>query len=387
MYGWFRTSDGNPPVDQDNRRDYVVVKRLRSLAKRMSARNLDVLALVPGPNLFYLTGLSFYTSERPIVAFFPQSGEPVVVLPVLESAKAGRSAIEMEVFSYEDETGYEDAFRGACSRFSGCAVGVEALQMRVLELRLLERHGGGSEFLPSEGMLAELRMRKDEQEIEQMRRAIAASEAALKAALTHVGPGMTERDLASRLKIEMLLAGGEGLAFEPITAAGPNSASPHAVPSDRAIQPGETIVIDFGTSVGGYLADITRTFSVGALSPELAEVYDAVASANEAGFAAVGPGIPIRDVDRAARTVIERAGYGEHFTHRTGHGLGLDVHERPYIGAGNERLLEPGMVFTVEPGIYLPGRGGVRIEDDVLVTSSGAERLTTFPREHMALGG
>ena len=361
--------------------------RLSGLAEGMGARNMDVLALVPGPNLFYLTGLSFHVSERPIVAMIPQDGHPVVVVPALESTKVESSAIEMEAFPYRDEAGYEEAFRSACCRFSGHTVGVEALQMRVLELRLLERHWTGREFIPAEGMLSELRMRKDEREIEQMRCAVTASEAALRAALTHVEPGMTERDLASRLKIEMLLAGGEGLAFEPIAAAGPNAASPHAVPSGRAIQTGETIVVDFGTSVGGYLADITRTFSVGALNPQFVEVYEAVAAANEAGVAAAGPGIPARDVDRAARAVIERAGYGEYFTHRTGHGLGIEVHEQPYIGAGNERLLQPGMVFTVEPGVYLPGRGGVRIEDDVLVTSSGAERLTTFPRGHMALGG
>ena len=365
----------------------MVAKRLSGLVERMGARKMDALALVPGPNLFYLTGLSFHLSERPIVALFPQVGHPVAVLPELESTKAERSRIEMEVFSYGDEVGYGDAVRKACSRFSNCTIGVEALQMRVLELRVLERHGVGCQFVPAEGLLAELRIRKDAQEIEQMRRAVAASEAALRATLTHVEPGMTERDLASRLKIEMLLAGGEAQAFEPITAAGPNAASPHAVPSDRAIQPGETIVVDFGTSVGSYLADITRTFSIGALSREFVEVYDVVAAANEAGVAAAGPGIPAKVVDRAARGVIEESGYGEYFTHRTGHGLGLEVHEQPYIGAGNGRLLQPGMVFTVEPGIYLPGRGGVRIEDDVLVTSSGVERLTTFPREHMALGG
>ena len=163
--------------------------------------------------------------------------------------------------------------------------------------------------------------------------------------------------------------------------AGPNAASPHAVPSDRPIQPGETIVVDCGAIVGGYAADITRTFAIGALEPEMARVYEIVQAANAAGRAAAGPGVPAEEVDRAARAVIEEAGYGECFTHRTGHGLGLEVHEPPYIVAGNERVLKPGMTFTVEPVIYLPGRGGVRIEDDVVVTPTGAESLTTFPRE------
>jgi len=133
--------------------------------------------------------------------------------------------------------------------------------------------------------------------------------------------------------------------------------------------------------VGGYAADITRTFAIGALKPELARVYEVVRAANEAGRAAAGPGVSAEGVDRAARAVIEEAGYGEYFIHRTGHGLGLEAHEPPFIVAGNGRTLEPGMTFTVEPGVYLPGRGGVRIEDDVLVTSSGAESLTTFSRD------
>ena len=179
----------------------------------------------------------------------------------------------------------------------------------------------------------------------------------------------------------MLRAGGEGLSFSPIVVAGPNAASPHSTPSERPIQPGETIVVDCGVTVGGYAADITRTFAVGELEPEMARVYDVVRAANEAGREAVRPGIPAEQVDQAARAVIKDAGYGEYFFHRTGHGLGLETHEPPYIVAGNQRLLEPGMTFTVEPGIYLPGRGGVRIEDDVVVTADGGESLTTFPRE------
>jgi Xaa-Pro dipeptidase len=137
--------------------------------------------------------------------------------------------------------------------------------------------------------------------------------------------------------------------------------------------------------VGGYIADITRTFVVGEPDPELTDIYSVVQAANRAGRAAVRPDVPAEEIDRAARQVIEDAGYGEYFIHRTGHGIGLEVHEPPYIVAGNRELLEPGMTFTVEPGIYLPGRGGVRIEDDVLVTLDGGETLSTFPRELMRL--
>jgi Xaa-Pro dipeptidase len=257
--------------------------------------------------------------------------------------------------------------------------------MRVLEARLFEQHAPGSRLVPAGDVLAELRSCKDEHELEQMRRAIAITEAALRSTMDQVSAGMTERAVAALLKIEMLEAGAEGMSFAPLVVAGPNAASPHAGPSDRPIQPGETIVVDCGVTVGGYMADITRTFAIGPLEPELARVYEVVRAANQAGRAAAGPGVPAEQVDRAARAVIEAAGYGAYFTHRTGHGLGLEVHEPPYIVAGNERLLEAGMTFTVEPGIYLPGRGGVRIEDDVVVTPDGAESLTSFTRDFVPL--
>jgi Xaa-Pro dipeptidase len=192
---------------------------------------------------------------------------------------------------------------------------------------------------------------------------------------------MTERKLASLLTIEMLRAGSEGPAFPPIVVAGPNAASPHATPSDRPIGLGETIIVDCGAVVGGYAADITRTFALGELEPELIRVYETVRAANGAGRAEAKPGMPAEMVDQAARAFIDGAGYGDRFIHRTGHGLGLEVHEPPYIVAGNTRHLEPGMVFTVEPGVYLPGVGGVRIEDDIVVTHGGAESVTSFPRE------
>jgi len=361
--------------------------RLNRLMKLAGARGFDALALVPGPNLFYLTGLSFHLSERPVVAVFPVSGRPSIVLPAFEAIKVEHTTVRLEIFSYTDEEGYAPAFRSACDAMglNSQVVGVEPLQMRVLEMRLLEQHAPGSRLVPAGDVLAELRSCKDEHELEQMRRAIAVTEKALRSTMEQVQAGMTERAVAALLMVEMLRAGGEGMSFAPLVVAGPNAASPHAGPSDRPIQPGETIVVDCGVTVSGYAADITRTFAIGALEPELARVYEVVRAANEAGRAAAGPGVPAEEVDGAARAVIEEAGYGAYFTHRTGHGLGLEVHEPPYIVAGNERPLEPGMTFTVEPGIYLPGRGGVRVEDDVVVTSDGAESLTSFPREFVPL--
>ena len=342
---------------------------------------------MPGPNLFYLTGLSFHLSERPVVALFPVDGSPAIVVPSFEAVKVEDTAIEVDVFPYTDEEGHTPAFRSACAalELSERVIGVEAFKMRLVEVRLLEQFAPGCRIVPAEDALAALRMRKDKQELAQMRRAIAITEAALQTTMGQVQAGMTEQEVAGMLMAEMLQGGGEGLSFSPIVVAGPNAASPHATPSDRPIQPGETIVVDCGATVGGYAADITRTFAIGELEPQMARVYEVVRAANAAGQAAAGPGVPAEAVDQAARAVIEEAGYGEYFTHRTGHGLGLETHEPPYIVAGNGRILEQGMTFTVEPGIYLPGRGGVRIEDDVVITATGAESLTTFPREFTPL--
>uniref|UniRef100_UPI002ADE01E9 M24 family metallopeptidase n=1 Tax=Thermoflexus sp. TaxID=1969742 RepID=UPI002ADE01E9 len=223
-------------------------------------------------------------------------------------------------------------------------------------------------------------------EIAAMRRAVAVAEAALRMWLPEVRIRMTEREAARRLIQACFAAGADALAFEPIVVAGPSAALPHATPSDRPLGPGELMIVDFGVVVDGYVSDLTRTFALGEPDPELRRVYEVVREANAAGRAAVRPGIPAEAVDWAARAVIEAAGYGPNFLHRTGHGLGLEVHEPPYIVAGNTAPLQPGMTFTVEPGIYLPGKGGVRIEDDVVVTETGGESLTTFPRELMSIG-
>jgi Xaa-Pro dipeptidase len=193
---------------------------------------------------------------------------------------------------------------------------------------------------------------------------------------------MTEHEAASELTVQLLRAGSDSeLPFPPIVASGPNSALPHAVPSERKLQRGDLVVIDWGAAVDGYISDLTRTLAIGPADPELVKVHGIVLDANRAGCAAVRPGVPAAEVDRAARAVIDAAGYGEFFTHRTGHGIGMEAHEPPYIRGDNQEPLIPGMTFTVEPGIYLPGRGGVRIEDNVVVTADGSECLSVLQRD------
>jgi Xaa-Pro dipeptidase len=197
--------------------------------------------------------------------------------------------------------------------------------------------------------------------------------------------GRTELEVAADLQVAMLRQGGQGEAFAPLVVAGPNSAKPHAGPSDRPLAEGDLLIVDWGTVYEGYRSDITRTFVLGEPTPEMVRIHDAVLAANQSGRLAVRPGMPAQEVDRMARRAIVQAGYGDYFIHRTGHGLGLETHEPPYIVEGNLLMLEAGMSFTVEPGIYVPGKGGVRIEDDVVVTEDGAETLTTLPRDLRSL--
>jgi Xaa-Pro dipeptidase len=254
--------------------------------------------------------------------------------------------------------------------------------MRYLEHQLLQAAAIGASFAPGNEITASLRILKTEVEVQAMRQATSIAETALKAAIPLIKMGMTERELASELVLQLLQAGSlPEFPFDPIVASGPNSAIPHAVPSSRKLQPGDLLIIDWGARVNGYTSDLTRTFSLAEIEPEFRQVHAIVHSANAAGKAGVKPGASCESVDQAARDVIDRAGYGEYFLHRTGHGLGLEAHEPPYITDGNTEVLAPGMTFTIEPGIYLPGRGGVRIEDDVLVTAEGVECLSAYPRE------
>ncbi len=336
----------------------------------------------------YFTGLSFHLSERPALALFPRAGQPALILPAFEASKTERSDIEWRTFTYVDGQDPLEAFQAASEAVGlrKTRIGVEALTMRVRELRLLEAAAPGATYDDADKLIASLRMIKDRSEIDAMRRAIQITEQALDDAIDVIRAGMTERQVANELLMALMRRGAEGIAFEPLIQSGPNAALPHLTSTERVIQSGEGLLIDFGITIDGYNSDITRTFAVGEPSAEFKRIYDVVKHANAAGRATAKPGASGQDVDRATRKVIEDAGYGQYFTHRTGHGLGLEGHEPPYMVEGNTMPLMVGNTFTVEPGIYIPGVGGVRIEDDVLITDAGAESLTTYDQELTVIG-
>ncbi len=365
-------------------------RRLEALRGLQTKNGVECVALVPGANLRYFVGLPMHLSERPTVAFVPAEGELAIVLPELEAPGARRWLPEdARVLTYGDEEGHEHVFHQVAEELglAGKTLGVEYLGMRLLEMRRVEQSAPGAQFVATELWMPQLRMSKDQAELECMRRAVEIAERAIQRLLdeTAIRVGRTELEVAADLQIAMLREGAQGEAFPPIVVAGPNSALPHAGPSDRPMAEGDLVIIDWGAVFEGYRSDITRTFFLGAPSPEFERIHDAVLAANQSGRLAVRPGMPAQEVDRAARRSITLAGYGAYFIHRTGHGLGLETHEPPYMVEGNLAMLRPGMTFTVEPGIYVPGQGGVRIEDNVVVTDDGSETLTTLPRELISI--
>ncbi len=364
------------------------LERLACLNDALLSAGLDALALNPSPSLVYLTGLHFHLMERPVVALFAAGQQPVIVLPELEMLKV--EGLPVRAFPYgENPASWQAVFRRAVESLglTGKRIGVEPRAMRLLEFGYLRAGAPEADFPDASQVVSRLRVRKDADEVAAMRKAVQIAQSALEATLPSIKVGMSEKEIAAELVIQLLRHGSQSeMPFAPIVSAGPNSANPHASPTDRKLQPGDLLVIDWGAAWEGYISDLTRTFAVGQVEAEYEKIHRIVQEANAAGRAAAKPGARCAEVDLAARAVIERAGYGPYFTHRTGHGIGMEGHEDPYMRADNEQILEPGMAFTVEPGIYLPGRNGVRIEDNVVITESGAECLSDLPRELRVVG-
>jgi len=364
--------------------------RQQRLAEILQDMNLDALAINAGPSLSYLTGLHFHLMERPVVLLFVSGREMVIILPELEQQKLVGIDYPVTPFTYpENPADWPGVFRRACDLLSlaGKCVGTEPQQLRLLEYNYLKRAAESISFTDASSVLASLRCIKDKTEIEKMQKAVSIAQESLTATLPLATIGTSEKELANELVIQLLRHGSDpSLPFSPIVSTGPNGANPHASPSGRTLSPGDLLIIDWGATSQGYASDLTRTFAVGKIEEEYERIHSLVRQANEAGLAAAKPGATCSAVDKAARKVITDGGYGPFFTHRTGHGIGMECHEAPYIRNDNDQLLEEGMTFTIEPGIYLAGRNGVRIEDDIIITAEGAEALSTYPRNLVTIG-
>ncbi|SDR24817.1 M24 family metallopeptidase [Thermostaphylospora chromogena] len=355
--------------------------RLAAVQEAAARAGVDAVLLTPGPDLRYVTGYRALPLERLTCLAVPTSGEPFLVvprleLPAAESSPAARLGIE---FVPWDET--DDPYALVARRLGNPAR--VALSDRMWAMAVLRFRAAmpGAEQTLAGTVLRELRMRKSPAEVAALREAGAAIDAVHARVPEFLRPGRTEREVGRDIADAIIASGHETVDFV-IVASGPNGASPHHDLSDRVIQPGDPVVVDIGGQMpSGYCSDSTRTYCVGEPPAEFAAYYEVLQAAQDAACRAVKPGVPCEAVDAAAREIIAEAGYGERFVHRTGHGIGLEVHEEPYIVAGNDEPLAPGFAFSVEPGIYLPGAHGARIEDIVICTEDGAERVNDRPRE------
>jgi Xaa-Pro aminopeptidase len=347
-------------------------------AEEAREAGLAGLLVTPSADLMYLAGYDPPLLPRLTCLVLRPGADPVLLVPELErlralEAPAGRS---VAVTAWRDG---EDPYDALAHLTEHRGTYGAADRMWAVHLMGIERALSECEFVPASRVLARLRSVKDPDELELLSRAARGADEAFHRLLGGRIEGQREEEVAATLG-ELLREGGHEEVTFAIVASGPNGASPHHAAGSRTIRAGDPVVLDFGGRVGGYCSDMSRTICVDQVPERFADVYDVVKEAQEAAFRAVRPGVLAEEVDRTARDVIDRAGFGERFVHRTGHGIGLEEHEAPYIVAGNNEPLRPGMCFSIEPGIYLEEEYGVRIEDIVTVTEDGAARLNRATR-------
>jgi D-alanyl-D-alanine dipeptidase len=353
-------------------------RRVASAVTEIGTQGFAGLLVPPSPDLAYLIGYEPMPLERPTLLVLRADREPVLLVPALEEPLAAASIrADVTIVPWRDGDDPYAAAAGLLPDGGRVAVGDRCWAVHLLGL---QRAAPSVAFASASPVLGRLRAVKDDEELAALRRAGTAADGTFDA-IREVGfAGRREHEVAADLAA-LLVRTGHARADFTIVASGPNGASPHHEPGDRTIRHGDAVVLDFGGEFDGYFSDTSRTVVVGEEPEGFREVYEVVREAQDAAVQAVAPGIEIQEVDRVARAVIDAAGYGERFLHRTGHGIGLEVHEPPYAVEGDRTPLEPGMTFSVEPGIYLEGRFGVRIEDIVAVTSDGVERFNRSSRD------
>lgn len=362
----------------------LTAKRRAQLAGAMQAAGLDALLLSDRKNIYYYSGFAgddSYLLLYPGAAYLLSDGR-FIAQAAAEAPDAkflcrasGQTLGELLLAALGEKPAKRLGFEGGNISYAAWAALTDLLGQKLPEL----------EFTPAGDLPLAPRLIKDEYEQFCLRRCGEIADKALEATLPCIKPGATEREIAWQLEQALHEAGGQGISFATIVAAGPNSAKPHAIPSDYAIQPGDFVTLDFGCRWQNYCGDCTRTFAVGKISDEQKAAYAAVLAAQLAGLAQIRPGLTTGQADAISRAVIEAAGLGEYFSHSLGHGVGLNIHEAPALAPHGQVVLLPGHLVTVEPGVYLPERFGLRIEDSCLVTEDGLLPLTRFPKELITL--
>ena len=350
--------------------------RLENLRAWMAEARADAAYVTHPVSIAYLTGFRAEPFER-LMALAVRSDSARLIVPALEHEKAARHLDPVDIVSWRDG---EDPYVLVREALKGCkTVGVEKEHLSVLAAETLAARAGVTEMVDAGPEIRRLRRTKTASELDKLRRAAAITDAATDEVMGRLRPGQSELAVALLLSSAINELGGT-LAFDSLVQSGPNSALPHMSPTSRKLSPGDFVLLDFGAAYDGYRADTTRMAVVGEPNAKHQEIHRLVLRSHDAAIDAVRSGVTAGSVDAAARWVIEGAGMGDKFFHRVGHGLGLEAHEDPSVDPGSSVVLEAGMVFTIEPGVYIPGWGGVRIEDDVVVEEAGCRVLTKADR-------
>ncbi|MCR8642653.1 Xaa-Pro peptidase family protein [Paenibacillus sp. N1-5-1-14] len=359
--------------------------RIQNLYSFMERQSLDVLLVTMPKHVYYLTG--FYTDphERFLGLVLVKGQDPFLLVPSLDLEKAQQTSSVSTIHAHTD-TQNPYAVLKSYLPSSITSFGVEKSHLTVAGFEALSSHVEAKVWADIEQPLREMRVIKTPEEIVIMKKAIRIVEDVLRAGVEKVRVGVTEMDIVAELEYQMRRLGSQGPSFGTLVLAGEKSGQPHGEPSNSVIKEGELLLLDLGVFADGYASDITRTFAVGELNAKNKEMYDVVLQANLRGIEAVRPDVTFASIDYAARKSIVDRGYGDYFITRLGHGLGLEIHEYPSVHGENQDKTREGMLFTIEPGVYVPGHGGVRIEDDVIVTADGVEVLTSFPKELTIIG-
>ncbi len=357
--------------------------RLEKLRTWMKANNVSISVMTSSENIFYLSGFYSDPHERLLCLFVFQEQESFLVCPAMEKPAAKRSGWEEEIIGYTDVDRPWELIKAAIKKRLDKAekIAIEKEHLNVERYEQLLNLFPNSTFISAEEKLRDLRMIKDQQEVKQIEEACRLADFAVEVGVSEIKEGKTELEILSAIEFALKKKGVTEMSFATMVLTGANAANPHGIPGANKIQKGDFVLFDLGVVVGRYCSDITRTVAYGEISEKQKDIYETVLQAQLAAINACRPGITAAHADQTARNLIKKAGYGEFFPHRLGHGLGISVHEYPSVTETNSLVLQEGMVFTIEPGIYVPETAGVRIEDDVYITSDGVKVLTNYPKE------
>ena len=354
---------------------------LTDLCSWLQSEDIDAAFLTSPDNIFYFSGFKSEPHERLLaLVVFPEN-EPLLICPQMEAVDAKNACDYAEVIGYTDiENPWEKMKQAITARkLTLRKVAIEKEHMNVERYEHIQHYLSAHSFISAEEKLRQLRMIKTEKEVEKIREACRLADLAVEIGVHEITEGKTEMDILATIEYEMKKMGYE-MSFSTMVLTGANAASPHGTPGMTKIQRGDLVLFDLGVVYDGYCSDITRTVAYGDISEQQADIYETVRKAQEAAVSISKPGISCAELDLTARNIIKESGFGNYFPHRLGHGLGVSIHEYPSITETNPLLLQAGMVYTIEPGIYVPNIAGVRIEDDIYITENGCEVLTKYPK-------